>query len=105
MPDKHIRVEGHTDNVPIAARYRDRFPTNWEFSTARATSVIRALLEQGGLDPEQVSASGHAHTKPIAGNDTEEGRAVNRRIEIILFPKDQTVVASHGSGHPAPSVH
>ena len=96
VPDKHIRVEGHTDNVPMASRYRDRFPTNWEFSTARATSVIRALLEQGGLDPEQVSASGHANTKPIAGNDTEEGRAVNRRIEIILFPKNQTVVASHG---------
>ena len=94
VPDKHIHVEGHTDNVPMASRFRERYPTNWEFSTARATSVVRYLIEQGGLNREQVSASGHADTKPIAANDTEEGRAANRRIEITLIPKDQTVVAS-----------
>ncbi|MBD0305837.1 MAG: OmpA family protein [Nitrospiraceae bacterium] len=94
LPDKHIRVEGHTDNVPMASRFRERYPTNWEFSIARATSVVRYLIEQGGLNREQVSASGHADTKPIAANDSEEGRAANRRIEITLIPKDQTVVAS-----------
>jgi chemotaxis protein MotB len=86
--DKQIRVEGHTDNVPIGAKLKERFPTNWELSTARATSVVRYLVEETSLDSSTLSAVGYADTRPIAGNDTEEGRMANRRIEIVLYPKE-----------------
>jgi chemotaxis protein MotB len=88
QPDKQVRVEGHTDNVPIGAKLKERFPTNWELSTARATSVVRYLLEEGGLDPGNLSAVGFADTRPIASNDVEEGRMANRRIDIVLYPKE-----------------
>lgn len=88
ITDKQIRIEGHTDNVPIGVKLRDRFPTNWELSTARATSVVRYLIEQGGLDASNLTAVGYADTRPVVGNDTEEGRTANRRIEIVLYPKD-----------------
>ena len=79
-------VEGHTDNVPMGAVLKDRFPTNWELSTARATAVVRFLQESGGLKPERLSASGYSYYQPVASNDTVEGRSQNRRIEIILLP-------------------
>jgi chemotaxis protein MotB len=88
VTDKQIRIEGHTDNVRIGGRLKDRFPTNWELSTTRATSVVRYLVDQGGIDPANLSAVGYADMRPIASNDTEEGRAANRRIEIVLYPKD-----------------
>jgi chemotaxis protein MotB len=88
--DKQIRVEGHTDNVPIGAKLKERFPTNWELSTARATSVVRFLVEDGGLDPANLSAVGYADTRPIGSNDVEEGRMANRRIDIVLHPKDRS---------------
>lgn len=91
--DRQIRIEGHTDNVPIGAKLKERFPTNWELSTARAISVVRYLIEEGGVDPAKLSAVGYADTQPLASNDTEEGRAANRRIEIILYPKDFSEVA------------
>jgi len=94
VPDKQIRIEGHTDNVPIGSGLKDRFPTNWELSTARATSVVRYLIEQGGVDRATLSAVGYADTRPVAGNDTEAGRTSNRRIEIVLYPKDLTEIAS-----------
>lgn len=93
VPDKQIRIEGHTDNVPIGAKLKERFPTNWELSTARATSVVRYLIEEGGVDRTNLSAVGYADTKPVAGNDTEEGRTTNRRIEIALYPKDLSEIA------------
>ena len=93
VEDKQIRIEGHTDNVPIGAKIRDRFPTNWELSTARATSVVRYLIEQGGVDRQFLSAVGYADTRPQASNDTEEGRTSNRRIEIVLYPKDLSQIA------------
>lgn len=83
---RQIRIEGHTDNKPIGAKIAKKFPTNWELSTARATNVVRYLKEKGGIDPKYLSAAGYAEYKPIATNDTEEGRAKNRRIEIILIP-------------------
>ncbi len=86
--DKQIRIEGHTDNVPIGGKLKSRFPTNWELSTARASSVVRYLVEKGGVDRTNLTAVGHADTQPIAGNDTEAGRRANRRIEIVLYPKD-----------------
>ena len=95
VADKQIRIEGHTDNVPIGARIKERFPTNWELSTARATSVVRFLIEEGGVDRSSLSAVGYSDTKPVATNDTEEGRQSNRRIEIVLYPKDLSEIASH----------
>lgn len=87
VTDKQIRVEGYTDNVPISPRLAVKFPTNWELSTARATTVARYLQEKG-IDPGLLSACGYSEYRPIAPNDTDEGRARNRRIEISLVPKD-----------------
>ena len=94
VTDKQIRIEGHTDNVPIGAKIKERFPTNWELSTARATSVIRYLIENGGVGRANISAGGYADTRPVATNDTDEGRTSNRRIEIVLYPKDLSEIAS-----------
>lgn len=86
VSDKQIRIEGHTDNVPIGPKIARKFPTNWELSTARATTVVRYLIEKGGINPKILSAVGYADNMPVASNDTEEGRAKNRRIEIVLSP-------------------
>ena len=84
--NQKILVEGHTDNVGIGTELRQRFPTSWELSTARATAVARFLQEVTGLEPERLSACGYSFYRPLAPNDTEEGRRQNRRIEIILGP-------------------
>lgn len=94
VTDKQIRIEGHTDNVPIGTRLKERFPTNWELSTARATSVVRYLIEEGGVDRATLSAVGYADNRPVASNDGEDGRTANRRIEITLYPKDLSEIAS-----------
>jgi len=86
VKDKQINIEGHTDNVPISPRLRQKFPTNWELSTARATTVVRYLQEKADLDPKLLIAGGFAEYRPVESNDTEEGRAKNRRIEILLIP-------------------
>ncbi len=93
VPNKQIRIEGHTDNVPIGARIKDRFASNWELSTARATSVVRYLIDAGGIDRQVISAAGYADTRPVADNETDEGKASNRRIEIVLYPKDLKEIA------------
>src|SRR5690606_26199871 len=74
-----IRVEGHTDNWPIRT---ERFPSNWELSTARATTVLRYLVEERGLDPTRMAAVGYGEYRPLRPNDTPENRAVNRRVDI-----------------------
>ena len=84
--DKVIRIEGHTDSVPIGGALQVRFATNWELSAARATVVARFLQDKVGLDPSRLSATGYGEHRPVAPNDTNEGRAQNRRIEIILAP-------------------
>jgi chemotaxis protein MotB len=94
VTDKQIRIEGHTDNVPISTRLQDRFKTNWELSTARATTVVRYLIDHGGVNREYISAAGYADTRPVASNDSEEGRSSNRRIEIVLYPRDLSQVVS-----------
>jgi chemotaxis protein MotB len=86
VKDKQINIEGHTDIVPISSKLQSRFATNWELSTARATTVVRYLQEKSGLDPKLMNAAGFASYRPIDSNETEEGRAKNRRIEIILTP-------------------
>ena len=83
--DRSILVEGHTDNVPIAENLAKKYPTNWELSAARAINIVRYLEEQG-IDPEILSASAFGEHRPVAENDTAEGRAKNRRITIILQP-------------------
>jgi chemotaxis protein MotB len=84
--DKQIRVEGHTDNVPIGPGLAAKFPTNWELSTARATVVARYFQDKVGIAPERLAAAGFAEYRPVAPNTTPEGKAQNRRIEIILAP-------------------
>ena len=84
--DQNIGVEGHTDDVQIGAALLDRFPTNWELSAARATAVVRFLQEKGYIAPERLTASGFGFYRPVATNETPEGREQNRRIEIILVP-------------------
>lgn len=93
ISDKQIQIEGHTDNVPISSKLQDRFKTNWELSTARATTVVRYLIDQGGVDRQYLSAVGYADTHPLASNDSEEGRSSNRRIEIVLYPKNLKEIA------------
>jgi outer membrane protein OmpA-like peptidoglycan-associated protein len=77
-----IRIEGHTDNVPI---HTARFSSNWELSTARATEVIRLLIVRDGFNPNYLSAAGYAEFHPVASNQTEEGRGANRRVDIIVL--------------------
>ena len=87
VTDKAIRIEGHTDNVQISGELTRKYPTNWELSAARAINVTR-YLQQQGIDPGLLAAVAYGEYKPVAANDTEEGKAKNRRIEIILVPKD-----------------
>ena len=87
VTDKMIRVEGHTDSIPIAGALAKRYPTNWELSAARALNVTR-YLEKQGIDPSLLAAVAFGEYQPIAENDTPEGRAKNRRIAIILLPKE-----------------
>jgi chemotaxis protein MotB len=88
VTDKQIRIEGYTDSVPISPALQKQFPTNWELSAQRATTVVRFLQEKGGLDGKILSAVGYGPYRPIADNTTNEGRAENRRIEIVLTPLD-----------------
>ncbi|MFN7065509.1 MAG: flagellar motor protein MotB [Aquificaceae bacterium] len=76
-----MEIEGHTDNIPIST---ERFPSNWELSTARASAIARYFISRG-INPERLKASGYADTRPIASNTTPEGRAQNRRVEIVIL--------------------
>jgi len=77
-----IRVEGHTDNLPINTA---QFPSNWELSTARATSVVRHLCEEYIFPPERLGAAGYGEYHPVASNDDIEGRRLNRRVDIVVL--------------------
>lgn len=95
LQDKNIRIEGHTDNNPISGNLAKTYPTNWELSAARAINVTRFLQGQG-VDPKILSAVayGEYRPKPDADNTTREGQASNRRIEIILVNRDESVSLS-----------
>ena len=82
--NRQIHVIGHTDDVPI----RRKFASNWELSTARATAAVRFLQERAGVDPRRLGALGCGEFHPVASNSTPEGRARNRRIEIVILPED-----------------
>jgi chemotaxis protein MotB len=86
-----VSIEGHTDNVGISSSLKTRFPTNWELAASRATSVVRLLSEEG-VDPKRLRAVSRGPFSPVASNETAEGRAKNRRTEILLRP----VVAEPG---------
>jgi chemotaxis protein MotB len=87
VTDKNIRIEGHTDNVQITGSLAQRYPTNWELSAARAINVARYLQKQA-IDPAGLSAIAFGEFRPVADNSTLEGREKNRRIEIVLVPKE-----------------
>lgn len=84
VSDRNINIEGYTDNEPI--KYSG-WKSNWELSTARATSVLHYLVDEKNIAPQRVAPLGHGEFKPVASNDTPEGRQKNRRVEIIIVPK------------------
>jgi chemotaxis protein MotB len=77
-----VRIEGHTDNVPI---HTPRFDSNWELSTARATEIIKLFISEYDIAPDRLSASGYGEYYPTASNDTSEGRALNRRVDLVIL--------------------
>jgi chemotaxis protein MotB len=79
-----IRVEGHTDSIPVSNGY---FPSNWDLSTQRAVNVVKFLANECGIDPRNLSVAGYADSRPVASNDSPEGRALNRRVNIIVSLK------------------
>ncbi len=91
FPDKALMIEGHTDNIKISSTLKERFPSNWELSTARANNVVHFLQDEVGLPGERLVAAGYGPYRPVASNDTPEGRAENRRIQIILIPYKSSV--------------
>ncbi len=93
---KVIRVEGHTDNVPLG---RGKFATNWELSTARALAVVR-FFQDSGVEPTRLAAAGYGEFRPIASNDTPEGRSLNRRIEIVLAAGARAEAAQRAATPP-----
>jgi chemotaxis protein MotB len=84
--DQEIIVAGYTDNVPISGKLASVYPTNWELSAARAIAVVK-ILEEAGVDQKLLGAMGYGEYRPVADNATPEGRAQNRRMEIVLMPK------------------
>jgi chemotaxis protein MotB len=93
LPEKAVRVEGHTDNVPIGADLKDRFQTNWELGALRATNVVRYLVDELGVNADRLSAASFSQYRPVAPNKTEEGRAQNRRIEFVIIDRSAYEIA------------
>jgi chemotaxis protein MotB len=85
--DRHARVEGHTDNVPIRTA---QFPSNWELSSSRAVMVVRVLSELYGVPADHLAAMGHADTRPVTANLDAEQRAKNRRVEVVILEQATT---------------
>jgi chemotaxis protein MotB len=77
-----IRVEGHTDNIPI---HTAQFASNWELSTARATELVKSLIEDHGIPADRLSAAGYAEFHPVASNDNAKGRQLNRRVDVVIL--------------------
>lgn len=97
VADREVRVEGHTDNVPVnkGAGYAD----NWALSSLRASAVV-SLLVGAGVDPDNIAAVGYGDRRPVASNDTDEGRAANRRTEIVLVPRLDRLTAEGAAATP-----
>ena len=91
-----LRVEGHTDDIPI---HNSEFDSNWELSTARATRIARVFLDLKAMPPERISAAGYAEFHPVASNQTAEGRAENRRVDLIILPRSSVDFSALESPH------
>lgn len=93
VPDLDVGIEGHTDNVPIT---HSSWKSNWELSSHRALSVLHYLTEQS-VNPKRLAAIGYGEYRPVAENDTKEGRQKNRRVEIVILPKTDKMKAEEAS--------
>jgi len=85
-PDRTVRVEGHTDNQPVTGRLADRYPSNWELSSARAATVVRRLISHSDLERDQFVVVGYGDTRAVASNETARGRRRNRRVRVAVQP-------------------
>jgi chemotaxis protein MotB len=92
-------VEGHTDNLPI---HTSRFKSNWELSTARATEVVALLVERYGFDPKQISAAGYSQYRPVASNGSEDGRKINRRVDLVVVSRAAPTAVAKNSATQVP---
>ena len=92
-----LRVEGHTDNIPI---HTVSFDSNWELSSARATRIARLFLDFQAIPPDRLSAAGYAEYHPVAGNSTAEGRATNRRVDLVVLPRTKIDFSVPGLPRP-----
>jgi chemotaxis protein MotB len=95
----NLRIEGHTDNVPI---HTAQFQSNWELSTARATEIIRLFLTREGIGPERLSAAGYAEYHPVADNSSDEGRRLNRRVDIVIVAQHENRLVAVPPSHVPP---
>jgi chemotaxis protein MotB len=102
VEDKKIQVSGHTDDLPISERLRDRYPTNWELAAARASNVVRFLEEKASVPGRRLVAAAYGPFEPISSNRTAGGRARNRRIEIVLTPALAPAPIDGAAVAPAP---
>jgi len=93
VPEFSVGIEGHTDNQPIKL---SGWKTNWELSSARALSVLHYLVNEKGISPDRLSAIGYGEYHPVSGNDTREGRQLNRRVEIVILPQVTKVKETKG---------
>ncbi len=93
-----LRIEGHTDNVPI---HTAQFESNWELSASRATHIARLFLDMNTIPADRLSAAGYAEFHPVASNDTPEGRAQNRRVDLVVMPRTKISFAAPASGNPS----
>ena len=92
-----LRIEGHTDNVPI---HNAQFHSNWELSTARATELIEMFITRYHFSPERLAAAGYAEYHPVDTNDTAEGRAHNRRVDIVVLKPSRDPQVTRPRGRP-----
>lgn len=86
-PDRSIRVEGHSDDVPLGTSLQEKYPSNWELSAARAAVVTRHLIDEHEMDADRFAVIGFGSTRPIASNDSAGGRWLNRRVRIAVLPE------------------
>lgn len=103
-PEQLIRVEGHADNMEIGPSLKSIYPTNWDLSKARASGVLRYLVEKGGIDSARVSSIGYGDTKPVVSNATEAGRQKNRRVDIVLYSPESAKAPAEQAMKPTDAV-
>ncbi|MBL9172058.1 MAG: OmpA family protein [Verrucomicrobiales bacterium] len=103
FPKRAVQVVGHTDNAPIRGRTAEGFTDNWALSAGRAVSAVRFLSEAAGVDPHRLSAVGCGEFRPLAPNDTAEGRARNRRIAVVVLPEEFGAPDLKTPGAPPPA--